>query len=340
MGSRYNSYKKVSHLPLRRVLNYLHINEDGLYHLMSQWIDENRFSKDNPHFQELSRNRRRRLNEKKRELNEENYMSYQHLRQEGLPIEEIAEILERPLDRVERFDSRWYRELRSDDYSFDEILEETGIPEEELLQIQEAFETEIEEKKKQKQKQQRGNAEYARRYLEKIGPLEDLNEDFVIMDLEGVQNPDEILEVAVIDLQGNVLINTLVRPSHHISWHVSKLTGINDKLAATGRGLYPTMQRLQKILNGKTILTWGTDYDQVLLNTAKKNTKIDIDCEFACAQHIHMGMIGSSKQMALYKACDEEDQSHRALGDCRMVLKVLKEDIRNYYNSKEEDDGE
>lgn len=335
MGSRYNSYKKVANLPLRKVLNYLHISEDGLYNLMCQWIDQNIFSEKNPHFEELKRNRSRRINEEKRVMNEENFLSYQHLRQEGLPLSEIAEILERPEDRIARYDTRWYKELRAEALTFEQILEETGIPENELRALEDAYNSNIEEKQKLKKRQKKGNAEYARQYLEKIGPLDDLNDDFVIMDLEGVQNPDEILEVAVIDLQGNVLINTLVKPTHHVSWHVSQLTGIDDRLAATGRNLYPTMKRLQKILDGKTVLTWGTDYDQVLLNSAAEKTKIDMNCDFACAQHIHMGVVGSPTQIALYKACGEEDQSHRALQDCKMVLKVLREDIKANQENKE-----
>lgn len=330
MKSKLNRYRKVANLPVKRVLKHMKMNEEEFYNLMGTWIQQGIFSKNHPHYKELERLRNRKVNKKKYELNEEHYLSYQYLKQEGISDSEIAEILGRTEDKIEKFNNRWYKELRLKGLSFEEIKEETNIDEKTLRNIERVYNEAQKIRQKNTQIQIKNNKEYANYHLKRlINELEE-PENYLIMDLEGIQNPDEILEIAVIDLHGNVLMNTLVRPTHHISYHVSQLTGINDRMASRGIGLYQAMKKLREIVDGKMVLSWGTDYDQVLLKSAMKRTHIDLNCSFGCAQHIHMGFVGSPNQIALYKACGEVHQSHRALDDCEMVLDVLENDIVDY----------
>lgn len=332
MKSKLNRYRKVANLPVKRVLKHMKMNEDEFYNLMETWIGQGIFTKNHPHFKELERIKSRKVNKKKYKLNEEHYLSYQYLRQEGHTDSEIAEILGRPEEKIEKFNNRWYKELRLKGLNDKEIKAETNLDDETLERLKISFNEDQKLKEKNTQKQIKSNADYAKYHLRQLkNEIED-PENYLIMDLEGIQNPDEILEIAVIDFHGNVLMNTLVRPTHHISYHVSQLTGINDRMASRGKGLYAAMRQLKEIVDGKTVLSWGTDYDQVLLNSAMRKTRIKLDCEFACAQHIHMGFVGSPNQIALYKACGELEQSHRALDDCEMVLSVLETDIADFNN--------
>lgn len=327
MKSKLNSYRKVAHLSVKRVLRQMHLSEEELYQLMKTWVAQGIFSANHPHFVELKKSRKKRISQHKHEVNEALFADYQYLKREGRDNSEIAEILERGEEKINKFCTRWYRQLRMQGLSGEAIRAETGMSAEEIAALEAAYAEKLRRSVLARKRQKKSNAAYSDRYLDKLKKeLKDPGA-YLIFDLEGVQNPDEILEIAVIDFHGNILMNTLVRPSHKIGWHISHLTGISDEMAAQGAPLETVMQELREISAGKTMLSWGTDYDRLLLKNAVETTGVELDCAFACAQHIHMGVIGSSAQIALGKACGSEEQSHRALDDCRMVLDVLRRDI-------------
>lgn len=324
MKSKFTKYQKMLNLSLNNVIKNLNTNENDFYRLLTTWISQGLITESNPHFVELTKINKRKINEEKKKLNEQDYLSYKYLRQEGYSLEDISATLERDLEKVERYDRRWYQELREKDFSFDEIKDETGIPVETLQRLERHYEDRLKEREQVTENHIKNNIAYANYYLNKIEA--DPNE-FLIIDLEGIQQPDEILEIAAINLYGETLIDTLVRPTHHISWFVTKLTGITDRMASRGKGLYQTLRDFKEIAEKKILLSWGTDYDRVLLNSAMRRTGIYIKCKFVDMQRIHSGLMKSSEHLALYKAAGEKDQSHRALDDCQLVLKILDEDL-------------
>ncbi len=323
MKSKLNRYRKLSHLPPERISEEMGIGLWELYKLLKIWIRQGIFPKNYKPYLEL----KKRL-EPDPAHSKELFENYKYLRAQGLSLDDIATILEKRPERIERFDERWFAELYAQGLEPEKIADEMGLSEAEVLNLQASF-LENEKKKKEKDEQiAQSNRRYALDLYEKIGPNFENKDDFIILDLEGVQNPDEILEIAAIDLDGNELLNTLVRPSHQIGYHVSKLTGISDSMARKGMSLYKAMRLLKKIGHKKTFLCWGIDYDEILIERAIKRSGIRIDYDLACAQHLHMGVVDSPKQIALYKAYGGEHQSHRALDDCKMLLHVLKEDFK------------
>ena len=53
----------------------------------------------------------------------------------------------------------------------------------------------------------------------------------IILDTEttGLKNDDEIIEICLIDLDGNILLNTLIKPTKPIPEQASRIHGIYDK---------------------------------------------------------------------------------------------------------------
>ncbi len=325
MKSKFTRYRNLIKRPLREVQNRLHLSTDELYKLLKVWLDQGLISPKNPHLNEIKRIKKREANKEIQQKNEEDYLSYQYMRQEGYSIEDISLTLERDIDKIERYERRWYHELLkkvNKEASIDEIHKETGIPVLILKELQETEKRRQEEVELQKQKQIKNNIAYANNYFPLIT---ERPQDVLIFDLEGVQRPDEILEIAIIDINGEVKLNTLVRPTHPIGYHISQLTGITDSMAKKGIGLYQALREFKKIADGKLLFSWGGEYDRVLLNSAMKRTGIHINCEFIDAQKIYSGIHESNNLIALYKAADEVDQSHRALDDCYMLLDVIED---------------
>ncbi len=326
MKSKLTQYKALSHLPLKRILRQMHLTEDELYSLMRTWNAQGVGLSADPVYAEIQERRRLRLSRKKHEANENLYLDYQLLRHDGLNNKDIAIVLNKPIEKIEKYQIRWYKDLRLKDMSRESICEEMQAEEREIMPLEEAYEEKKRLLRAADKKRKKHNAAFAQTHLSKLA--DNGQDDYLIFDLEGTQNPDELIEIAVIDFNGKVLLNTLVRPEGKIGWHVSRLTGITDAMAAKGAKLSDVMKKLRAISNGKTMLSWGTDYDKLLIERSIESTGIQLNCSFACAQHIHMGHEGLKNQIALHKACNRENQSHRALDDCNMVLEVLSRDIQ------------
>ena len=56
------------------------------------------------------------------------------------------------------------------------------------------------------------------------------------------------------------------------------------------------------------------------------------------AQRAHVSQPALSRQIALHKALGEDEQSHRALDDCNMVLEVLRNDISEAFDHEAEEE--
>jgi DNA polymerase-3 subunit epsilon len=68
-----------------------------------------------------------------------------------------------------------------------------------------------------------------------------LSENAIIIDTEttGLESNDEVIEISLLDCQGNVLLDTLVKPLGRISREAARIHGIqNSDLGNAPRGLY------------------------------------------------------------------------------------------------------
>jgi DNA polymerase-3 subunit epsilon len=96
----------------------------------------------------------------------------------------------------------------------------------------------------------------------------------LILDTEttGLSDFDEICEIAIVDLAGQVLINSLVKPTKLIPPSSSAIHGITDELvkdAPTFGDLFP---QLDRILTDRVVLVYNAEFDESkLVRSAKTN---------------------------------------------------------------------
>jgi len=97
-------------------------------------------------------------------------------------------------------------------------------------------------------------AEMARSIVQK-------NPVYLDSETTGLDKSAEIVEIAVVDDNGVILINQLVRPSKPIPAEVTRLHGITDEMVASAKSwpaLWPTVRG---ILLGKTIGIYNAEFD-------------------------------------------------------------------------------
>ena len=158
--------------------------------------------------------------------------------------------------------------------------------------------------------------------------------DAVILDtettglMEGpMANPDaEIVELAIISVNGKVLYNSRFKPRYSIPQRTTEIHGITNQAVKNSPKFSKEFSKILQILTGRIVISYNARFDgKVLANTCKlhKLTPPE-DVMWECA-------------MKVYKAYQEPDTrfsrllgaSHDALSDCKATLKLIKKMSRN-----------
>src|SRR5436190_21709188 len=86
-----------------------------------------------------------------------------------------------------------------------------------------------------------------------------LESDSVILDTEttGLSKGSEIVEFSMIDMKGNVLIDTLVRPSQPIPEEVTKINNITNEIVADAPTWPSLYDDIHGILKERKFLAWN-----------------------------------------------------------------------------------
>lgn len=94
-----------------------------------------------------------------------------------------------------------------------------------------------------------------------------LNSDHVIIDTEttGLMASDEIIEITIINMRGEILLNTLVKPSRPIPPEVTKINNITNEMVADAPAWCDVFPAALKIIRKHKWLAWNSSFDARLM---------------------------------------------------------------------------
>lgn len=160
-----------------------------------------------------------------------------------------------------------------------------------------------------------------------------LHDGCVIIDLETTgmsDDPDvQIIEVSIIDHNGTVLLDTLVRPRGFIPAGASRVNQIYDKDVAdkpTWPEVYP---KVAEILNGRVVVAYNYTFEEAILNAASRQHSLPRiqPAEWWCPMRAYQTYTGTLRYTKLVDACRAEGvavrNAHRALGDILMTRELM-----------------
>src|SRR6266446_5593872 len=161
----------------------------------------------------------------------------------------------------------------------------------------------------------------------------------VYLDLEttGLSPPDdEILEIAVVDNAGAVLLHSLVRPAHTTAWpDAEAIHGLTPADVQDAPALEALRPQIVRAVREKTVVTYNAAFDQAFLPAELAAAAELLGCMVAFAEHYgewsdwHGGFRWQTLGVATeYVRHRWETPSHRAVADalaCRAVWRSLTE---------------
>lgn len=147
----------------------------------------------------------------------------------------------------------------------------------------------------------------------------------------------EIVQIGVIDMQGNTLLETFVRPNGRISSGARRVHGISDAMVVDAPPFNDVYVQLSSVLAGQTAIAYNADFDRGVLRYECQQRKLPVPKpkQWACAMKNYAAYYGKWNNQryafsfqSLSNACLQQNidagSAHRAIGDCLMTLKLIR----------------
>ena len=160
---------------------------------------------------------------------------------------------------------------------------------------------------------------------------------------------DEILQVSIIDEEGNVLFDSYIRPTQHTEWaEAERINHISPEIVANSPTIEEVMPEINDILKRyDKIVGYNLKFDKAFL---ENNGAEILNAEYADVMKMFAPIYGewndqrgSYKWQKLTTAADyygydwsEHKEAHNSLGDCYATLHVYKEINEVIKNQKSE----
>lgn len=158
---------------------------------------------------------------------------------------------------------------------------------------------------------------------------------FVVLDTEttGLDNSAQIVSIGIIDHTGQVLLDTLVRPTVSIPDEVISIHGITDEMVSNAPTMADIYEQVQALLSGKTVVIYNADFDARLLNQSLKahglpgGYLLKLENTY-CAMESCKTYLNRERWLSLTTAAEYFNLptagAHGAIADCQMTLGVIK----------------
>lgn len=165
--------------------------------------------------------------------------------------------------------------------------------------------------------------------------------NFVVLDTEttGLYNA-ECVEIAIIDHEGNTLLNQRIKPYAGIPSAASNVHGIYIEDLEDCPTFDQVAEQITKHLLNKDVVVYNASYDKGILYSSAKHAKMErvqwsIIADWYCAMEAFSPIYGewndyhhNYKWQKLTTAARfynvNVENAHAALGDCLMTLGVIK----------------
>lgn len=103
------------------------------------------------------------------------------------------------------------------------------------------------------------------------------NNDYLVMYVHStgldIEN-DEVVEIAMLDSNENVLLNTLVKPNNFIKWRATEVHNITNEMVKDAYKIEEIKNKIKKIIKDKKVYFFNKQFTLSMLNNSFKFSRI------------------------------------------------------------------
>ncbi|MBY5992520.1 exonuclease domain-containing protein [Ferrimonas balearica] len=154
-------------------------------------------------------------------------------------------------------------------------------------------------------------------------------EDCLFIDTEttGLGNTDQVIEIAIINGHGEILLDTLIKPTIQIPEDAIRIHGITNEMVKNAQTVDAIADDFRRIVEGKKLFAYNAKFDSRLLRQSFHSVGESFPrAEWFCVMDSFSEFNG--KRTSLINAAASfgyvpEEKAHRALTDAMMCLEVF-----------------
>ena len=159
--------------------------------------------------------------------------------------------------------------------------------------------------------------------------------DWIVLDTETTGRPGEIIDLAILNHEGKVIFDSLLKPTVSIPAEATKIHGITDNDVQDAPSFAELWPIIQVKLLGKRLITYNAEFDRNAFIFTSKRQHVELhDMDWECLMKAYAAyrdkpnQYGSPKWHKLHEACYQQGfeiiQAHRALGDAWAAYELMK----------------
>jgi inhibitor of KinA sporulation pathway (predicted exonuclease) len=160
----------------------------------------------------------------------------------------------------------------------------------------------------------------------------------LLLDTEttGLDDHDEVIQLAIIDMHDNVLLDTLVRPTVPVGTEARAIHGITDEVLAQAPSFSTLYETIAVLIGNRSVLAYNADFDRrILAQTCAKYGLPPFEAAaWDCVMERYASFWGARSQaghdkpQSLSTACMQQgidvQGHHDAVKDCLLTLALIK----------------
>jgi DNA polymerase III epsilon subunit-like protein len=158
-----------------------------------------------------------------------------------------------------------------------------------------------------------------------------LASDPLILDTEttGLDENAEIVELAVVNANGEKLVDTLIKPLNPIPEEVSLIHGISNEMVNDAPNWRDVWLEIAPLLTGRLVLAYNAPFDSRILEQSCRLYRLpEPSFDWRCVMQMYKDHTGNHKFISLSKAASEcqiaiPSNIHRALADTLLCLGIV-----------------
>jgi DNA polymerase-3 subunit epsilon len=118
---------------------------------------------------------------------------------------------------------------------------------------------------------------------------------FLDTETTGLDVTSEIVEICIVEHDGEILYESLVKPSRSIPFDALRIHGISDPMVQNAPYWIQVWEEVKPILNGRHVGIYNADFDLRMIrqSNAKYRLSGEIDSTFFCIMNLYAQFYGS-----------------------------------------------
>jgi DNA polymerase III epsilon subunit-like protein len=147
-----------------------------------------------------------------------------------------------------------------------------------------------------------------------------------VLDTETTDLEGYACDIAVLDMSGVVLLDTILNAAAPVNPQARAAHGITDEQMAAAPKFAAIWPQLRNILHDRRIVTWNAPFDMsIVRRDVLRIGEPDPALTWECAMRWHAQWVGDWDEHHQHWRWSRLNGGHRAASDCRAVIERLKE---------------